>query len=295
MHAIPFLWTNDDIGVGQAPQLRRQLAFLDEFGVRATFFVIPMRQGRALADDPELIEMMTEAREQGHEFHQHGTRHDPFECGVPETWMLDFSPDVRRRYDEQRLDIEKQHSFEAMVRTIDEGRRLWREAFGDDSPGFRPGWGAFTGTLYRALDALGYRWVSSRIVGLTSWLWNQGRWDVSMGLRECLAWAPHIVPGTSLWEIPMTGGDYAFSVPNVPERIGAMVELAVREFDFCREHGVPFVMVSHWHGLERNDASGYEVHRRLLSRIRESGKAEFCTVSQLALEDVGEQRSGADC
>jgi len=287
---IPFLWTNDDIGVGKAAQLRRQLAFLDEFGVPGTFFVVPAtRDGRVLADDPELIAVIARAREQGHEFYQHGTRHTPFECGVPETWMLDFSPKVRRQYDEERLQIERGHTLEAMVRTLDQGRRAWREAFGEDSPGFRPGWGAFCANFYKALDALGYRWASSRIVCLTSWLWNQGRWDVSEGFRESLPWAPRRIEGASVWEIPMTGGDYAFNVPNAPDKIAAMVELAVREFDFCCEQRVPFVMVSHWHGLARNEDAGYAVHRRFLGRTREGGRAEFLAMSQLPLCDGAEE------
>jgi len=284
MDRIPFLWTNDDIGAGQSEKLLRQLEFLAEYGIPGTFFVVPFRGERSLGDDAELLETIAHAREKGHEFYQHGTRHEAFECGVPETWMLDFSPEVRRRYDEQRLEIERYHTFEALARMLEEGRRVWRDAFGEDSPGFRPGWGAFCGTLYRALDALGYRWVSSRIVGPASWLWNQGLWDAPRGLRECIPWAPHVIQDTSLWEIPMTGGDYAFKVPNEPEKVEAMVELGVSEFEFCHQQGVPFVMVCHWHGLERNQDSGYAVHRRLLPRIIESGKAKFVAMSELPLE-----------
>lgn len=280
MRTIPFAWTNDDISVGQSEQLQRQLDFLDEFGVRGTFFVVPISGEQTIADDPELLATIAGAREEGHEFCQHGTRHTPFECGVPETWMLDFSPEVRRRYDEERLQIERGHTFEAQVRMLEEGRRAWREAFGEDSAGFRSGWGAFCGALYRALDALGYEWVSSRMPETTSWLWNQGLWDAPEGLRECIEWAPHTIPGTSVVEIPITGGDYAFRVPHDPEKIDAMVELAMREFGFCREQGVPFVMVCHWHGLARNDDSGYAVHRRLLPRIMDNG-AECVTLSEI--------------
>ena len=96
MKKTAFLWTNDDIGFGKADKLRRQLEFLDELGIPGTFFVVPIMGGKTLADDAELVDVISRAREQGHDFHQHGTRHGPFECGVPETWMLDFSPDVWR-------------------------------------------------------------------------------------------------------------------------------------------------------------------------------------------------------
>ena len=198
--------------------------------------------------------------------------------------MMDFSPDVRRRYDEERLAIERKHTLEALVRMLEEGRRVWRRAFGEDSAGFRPGWGAFCGALYQALDVLGYRWVSSRMVETASWLWNQGEWDAPGGLRDCLPWKPFQVVGTSVWEIPMTGGDYAFRVPNDEEKIKAMADLAIHEFGLCQERGVPFVMVCHWHGLARNDDSGYAVHRRLLPRILDAGGTS-CTLSNISLSE----------
>jgi len=281
MERTPFLWTNDDISVGQSAQLRRQLDFLEEVGIPGTFFVVPCSRGTTIDQERELLDLIASARRQGHEFYQHGTRHTPFECGVPETWMLDFSPKVRQQYDEERLEIEKGHTLEAFVRMLAEGRHIWLRAFGEESVGFRPGWGAFHTNFYRALDVLGYRWVSSRIVGTASWLWNQGRWDAPMSFRESLPMKPGLVPGTDVLEIPMTGGDYAFSVPNTREKIDAMVELGVREFGYCHERGLPFVMVCHWHGLERNENSGYAVHRLLLPRIKESGKAEFTTMSRL--------------
>ena len=281
MNSTPFLWTNDDITAGQAAQLRRQLDFLDAVGVPGTFFVVPMAGKVPIDQDEELLNLIRAARRKGHEFYQHGTRHAPFECGVPETWMLDFSPKVRRQFDEERLEIEKQHTFEAFVRMLSEGRRIWLRAFGEESAGFRPGWGAFHTHFYRALDALGYQWVSSRMVSTASWLWNQGQWDAPMLFREALPMKPCLIPGTRVVELPITGGDYAFGVPNAPDKIAAMVELGVREFAYCRERGIPFVMVSHWHGLERNEHSGYAVHRRLLPRIREAGGAEFMTMSKL--------------
>jgi peptidoglycan/xylan/chitin deacetylase (PgdA/CDA1 family) len=284
MKTTPFLWTNDDVSAGNAAEMQCQLDLLDEFHIPGTFFVPPFRGERAITDDPELLDMIRRAKEKGHEFHQHGTHHTAFECGVPELWMLDFSPPTRQRYDDKRLEIEKLHTFEAQVRTIALGQRVWREAFGEDSEGFRPPWGAFCGNFYRALDALGFQWVSSRIVTTTSWKWNQGLWDVDDGFRENLEWTPHILPDTNLWEIPMTGGDYAFRVPNEADKIEAMVDLAMREFEFCHERDLPFIPICHFHGLARNDDSGYAVHRALLPRILESGKAELMTMSQIPLE-----------
>ena len=92
MKKIAVLWTNDDITTGQAEHLGRQIEWLEEFGIPGTFFVVPIRSIGPIDEDEDLVSLIRSARKGGHEFHQHGTRHGPFECGVPETWMLDFSP-----------------------------------------------------------------------------------------------------------------------------------------------------------------------------------------------------------
>ncbi len=280
MKTIPFVWSNDDVTFGQADKMRRQLEFLAEMDVPGTFFVVPQRSIGTIDQDNELMELLLSARSQGHELHQHGMQHDPFECGVPETWMMAFSPAVAARFDTDRLELEKLHTVEALTDVIGQGREIWRRAFGEDSTGFRPGWGAFCGNLYRALAQLGFSWTSSRIVNLTSWLWCQGQWDRDVAFRENMTPTPYPVLDTGVWEIPMSGGEYAFGVPDDSSRMDMMVKLALREFDWCYEKQIPFIMVSHWHGLEKNNASGYRVHRTFLDQVRETGKAEFMTLNE---------------
>jgi|ERR1051326_7353207 peptidoglycan/xylan/chitin deacetylase (PgdA/CDA1 family) len=280
MKTIPFLWTNDDISFGQTEQHRRQLEFLDRYGIPGVFFMIPGGdEGKTLADDTELLRLIESSRARGHEYYQHGYIHTPYESGVPELSMLDFSPEVKRQYDERRAEIEASHTFEALTEKIEKGRKIWRRAFYEDSPGYRPGWGAFCTNLYRALEALQFDWVSSRLPSLTSWLWNLGRWDEPMNYRAAVEARPHRIG--KLWEFPI-GGDYGFRVPNEPARIEAMVGLGLQEFDYCHERDIPFLLVSHWHGLERNGGTGYAVHEKLLGQLIQSGKAEPICMSELA-------------
>lgn len=281
MATIPFLWTNDDINYGMVGKLRRQLQLLDRFDIPGTFFVVPFspaESGKTLADDVDLLKEIDRARGRGHEFYQHGYRHTPFESGVPETWMLDFNPEERREYDEHRLEIESQHTWEALVAMLESGHRIWRRAFHEDSPGYRPGWGAFCANLYRALEALGYEWVSSRIPSPASWLRNQGQWDAPMNYRAVVPAQPCRIG--KIWEYPMAG-DYAFRVPNEPARIVAMVELGLQEFAYCHQRGIPFLLLSHYHGLENNNNSGYAVHEQLLTRLLKDGHAEPLRMSEL--------------
>ncbi len=279
MKTTPFLWTNDDIHYGMVEQLRRQLAFLERFGIPGTFFVIPGGDaGKTLADDAELLKEIEQARAHGHEFYQHGYVHTPFESGTPETWMLDFDPAARRYCDEHRMELEAQHTWQALVTMLESGRRIWRRAFHEDSPGYRPGWGAFCTNLYLSLEALGVQWVSSRFPSPTSWLRQQGQWDAPMNYRPTVPAQPYRLG--NLWEYPL-GGDYAFLVPNEAPRIEAMVDLALQEFDYCHQRGLPFLLLSHYQGLEHSNNSGYAVHERLLTRLLKAGKAEPLRMSEL--------------
>lgn len=289
MPPIPFIWTNDDISYGRTPQLERQLAFLDRFDLRGVFFVVPRNRhdGRDIDEDADLMRAIERARGAGHEFYQHGHIHTAFESGVPETWMLDMDPATRRMYDEKRLEIEQQHTLDALMEMLDAGRQIWRRAFGEESVGYRPGWGAFCGNLYRAMSNLGFEWCSARITCPTSWKWSNGKWDEPMEVREAVPAAPTRIDGVT--EYPMAG-DYAFHLPDESKRLEAMADLAVREMEALHQRGWPMIVCSHWHGLEANGGTGYAVHEKLLPALLESGKVQPMTMAELhasaAAQDV---------
>lgn len=275
---IPFLWTNDDICAGKTEPMQRQLDFLEKHGIPGVFFVIP-KSPDPLTDDAPLVEMLKGAVKSGHECFQHGYVHSPFESGVPETWMLDFAPDVRKQYDAQRLDIEKTHAFDVLVRMLSDGQKIWHDAFGELSPGYRPGWGAFCGNLYKALDAMGYDWCSSRIPCPTSWVYNQGKFDEPLNFRKDVPASPMRM-GDRLWEYPL-GGDYAFRVPDETDKIDLMVDLAMREFDYYYENDMPMIICSHHHGLDHNNGSGYAVHEKLIPKLLATGRVEPMGMAEL--------------
>lgn len=288
MTKTPVVWTNDDIGYGGTELLERQLAFLEQHGIPGVFFVVPWQNDHSLDEDKGLLRVIEEARKQGHEFHQHGYKHDAYECGVPELKMLDFSPPTRDRYDTHRHEIEAMHTLEALKTMLSEGQKIWRRAFGEDSAGFRPPWGGYCTNLYRALGALDFQWVSARIPSMTSWQWNNGDWDAPMEFREGVPTTPGKVEG--VMEVPMAG-DYAFRVPNRPEKIEAMVDLALREFDVYVQRGDPMLIVSHHHGLSffgegdgipgSKEGTGYAIHDHLIPALQATGKAEFTTMASL--------------
>jgi peptidoglycan/xylan/chitin deacetylase (PgdA/CDA1 family) len=274
MKRTPVFWTNDDILYGQSSHMQRQLDFLAQFDIRGDFFVVPKAGAHTLDEDKQLVPMLKAAMAAGHGCYQHGFVHDPYESGIPDLLMLAFSPAVAQRYTDERFQVEAMHTLPALTKMIANGSSIWKRAFGQRSPGYRPGWGSFCGNLYRALGALGFEWVSSRCSSMTSWCWNSGDFSYPDKVLP-VGYGPFRIG--KLIEYPIAG-DYGFRVKR--KDIKKFAELGWAQFQACRKLGVPFNLVSHWHGLEFENGTGYAVHEILLKRLKKSGQAEFMTLGE---------------
>lgn len=283
---LPVVWTNDDITTGTAPQLRRQLALLDSHGIPGVFFVIPSVSTGDIDEDEELLTVIAEARKNGHEFYQHGYKHFAFECGIPCLDMFDLDIKAKNLFDADRDAVEALHTLEALTEMLENGQRIWQRAFGEPSAGFRPGWGSYCGNLYKALTQLNYKWVSSRIPSMTSYL---QKYDEPITFYENVKSGPHRLR-QGIMEFPI-GPEIGWRVPNDPTRIDAMVDLGMRHFEAMREHGEPMLMVSHHHGLEFPGdlegkepdpaGTGYAVHKKFLPQLLATGRVEFVGMKKL--------------
>jgi len=176
-------------------------------------------------------------------------------------------------YSYRRFVLERLWQVDALAAQIEWGRRVWTDAFGAPSDGFRPGCGAFCGNMYQALEQLGFRWVSSRLASATGWMWQAGQYDYPLRLEG------PVLPfrQTNIIEFPILD-DVAFRVPQ--DKVDDFVELGWRLWTMCVEQGYPFVLCSHWHGLERAGGTGYAVHEKLLPRILDSGDAIPLTLGE---------------
>lgn len=283
---LPTVWTNDDISTGNAPELRRQLELIDRFEIPGVFFVIPENRHGPVDRDRELLRVIEAARERGHEFYQHGYRHFAFECGIPCLPMFELDPKAARCFDADREGVEAFHTLEALVTMLENGQRIWRRAFGENSPGFRPGWGSYCGNLYKALTMLGYSWVSSRLPSMTTYLKRVGE---PVEFFEGVKTEPHRL-NAGIWEFPI-GAEVAWRVPNDPEFIDGMVALGVAHQRLLAERGHPSLLVSHYHGLSHQGevdghppmegGTGYAIHEKLLPLLREEGLARYINMSEL--------------
>ncbi|HRJ73265.1 MAG TPA: polysaccharide deacetylase family protein [Terrimicrobiaceae bacterium] len=270
---IPFLWTNDDIAYGEYEAMARMLEFLEPYGVPGTFFVVPRpSDGQPLTDDPALIHLLKSAVRLGHECHQHSTTHVCVENGTADLRMYDLMGDRQKaEHSAQRFVLERLWQVDAIEAQVAWGREVWIDAFGAPSEGFRPGCGAFCRNLYHALENLGFQWSSSRLASLTGWRWIAGKDDYPV------SWEGPVRPVRigGLMEYPILD-DIAFRVPQ--EKIGRFADLGWQHFQKCVAMDWPFLLVSHPFALDHGGGTGYEVHRRLLRRILDSGLAEPMTI-----------------
>jgi len=255
--------------------------------------LISRYNGGDLDQNLELLRLIESARGRGYEFYQHGFLHFAFECGVPDLGMFTLDPRACREFDVKRAEIEALHTFEALVEMLDNGRRIWRRAFGEDSAGLRPAYGAFCTNLYLALAVLGHEWVSSRIPCMTSFLRSAGQWKALLDFRDGIPSVPQRLP-QGLWEFPIAG-NYGYRLLNDPARIDSMVALGLEEFEIYADRNAPMLIVSHWHGLQeprdkggsfppRPEGMGYAVHEKLLPALRDTCKARFPRMSELVAE-----------
>lgn len=280
MRRIPFLWTDDDICAqtpSQLGNLERMLDFLDRWNIPGSFFVIPhISRGLALTDEPRLCERMRTAQQQGHGFYQHGCSHDPYENGPPDLRMLEFDPQVKARFDQERFAIDHMCTLENIRKNLTHGKEVFTQVFGQPSLGFRGGWGSYSRNLFIVLPELGFAWDSTMMNCWTSWTWAaHGVGSVPLEFDAQVPIAPYRIG--ELWEYSIVG-DFSFQVK--PGEEDAYLGLAIKSFEHCYENGLPCNMVSHWHGLERNGDTGYRVQERFLEIVLSSGKAEPMTLGQ---------------
>jgi len=279
---IPFIWTNDDLGYGRGPNLRQMLDFLKRYNIPGSFAVVPITLGKDgpqyIYDDVEMRKEFDAALAGGHELFQHGTTHVCRENGIADIRMFHqnlMGNEDAKEMSRRRLYYENYWTLDAITAQVDWGRQVWIKTFGRPSIGFRPGCGSFCANLFPALLNLGFKWTSAtEIVSFTGWLWYAGQdnypFEMTPPVRGYRKYK-------NLAELPVLD-DICFRVK--ADQVDRFVELGWRYWEQCVEKNYPYVLLSHWHGLEANGSTGYQVHEKLLPRILETGLADAMTLSQ---------------
>jgi peptidoglycan/xylan/chitin deacetylase (PgdA/CDA1 family) len=280
-------WEGEGPGYSSVEHLAGLLRFFKEIDVRATFFAVPRADGIPLVDKPGYVQLLKQALEEGHAVGQHGLVHDRFETGIPPQMILDLSHEgpARERLARDRKAIEASHSVANLRGVVATGRRILEEPLGIKIQGFRAGAGSVCDNLFRALEAEGFRYDSSR------WVQEAG-WDI---INDKTPIVPRPItrerfdslqgPG-KLRCFPLTT-DYTWYLPR--KKWDITMELARHDFDDCQRVGIPFVPVCHVSPVfQCEDDLGLEFYRRLMDYAREQVKIKGEQLQTLNLDQVSQ-------
>ncbi len=279
---IPLIWTNDDVGIGNAESLLGMVEFLKQFRIPGSFAIVPIRikdKPEYIYEDTDLRKALDKALEDGHELFQHSVTHACVENGLADIRM--YAPhlmgyEVAKEHSRKRMYYERYWQEDAIIDQIQWGKEVWEKTFGEPSIGYRPGCGSFSVGMFQALEKLGFKWTSvTDLVSFTGWMWisENGKdypFEMTPPVRGYKKY-------NNIIEIPGLD-DVSFRVEAGDEK--RFIELGWRQWQECVKNNWPYVMISHWHGLERNGGTGYKIHRILLDRILNTNQAEPVTLTQ---------------
>ncbi len=286
-----FCFSVDDVcyeGYSTEDHLERLLGFCSEQKLKATFFVVPLAQGKKLKDRPGYVRLLKQAISQGHEIAQHGLEHDRFESGIPPQMILDLPHEgpARERLARDREEIERSHTVKNLRKMLKDGRRILEQALKYPLKGFRAPSGAICKNLYHALEREGYLYDSSKIFQEAGWDIINGKKDISPLPITRSIFDSHQTGG-NLRVIPMAS-EYTWYLKK--ETYDMTLSLAKHDFNACLESGIPFVALSHVSPIQEGEETcGFELYRRLVDYARERSSDLGLDLQMLTLSEVCER------
>jgi peptidoglycan/xylan/chitin deacetylase (PgdA/CDA1 family) len=283
MEPLLFVITVDDAGLDM-PRDReeRSIRFFREQGVPASFFVIPeTMEGRGIGEDAEWIGRARAYEREGFDFQLHGCRHEGFEFGPPEPWMVRIcGPDMVAAESEGFKSMRHLWTDEALRGRLDRGMARFREGFGRAPEVFRAGCLAAQADAFRIMAEKGLRFDSNRIV-------NPRAWDLIAGdTGSTRPWDPAVPPrpyrlSPGVTELPCMG-EYAWELTETS--LPLFTGMAEADMDAVHGAGGIFILMCHQQEVGKED----DLSRRSLAHIfdhaRRRHDARFLTLRDLAAQ-----------
>ena len=272
-----FCFTIDDVGYegySTEDHLERLLDFCNEQGLKGTFFVVPLGQGKKLGEQSGYVELLKQAISQGHEIAQHGLEHDRFECGIPPEMILSLPHEgpARERLRKHREEIEKSLQIEPLRKKLSLGRSVLEEGVGQKVNGFRAPCLSTCENLFHALCSERYLYDSSKYLQETGWdLLNGKNSDPRPITRQMFDSMQY--PG-ALRIFPLTT-EYTWYLGK--KNFQVTLDLAKYDVRACIRAGIPFVPICHVSPIQKSEEDcGFELYRHLLDYAHEiCSKSEF--------------------
>jgi len=258
----------DDVGLDTFSSERDLAKLLDFYAaekVRATFFVVPLPEGRSLADaKPGYAPLLVRAREEGHELAQHGLEHTRFQTGIPPKMILDLPHEgpAREELARHRAEIESRLSVAEIRKVLRLGRDILKSILGVPVEGFRAPCLSVCDNLFAALEEEGYLYDSSKCLQPTAWDILNGRAETPPVPID-RARFDACQGGGRMRTLPLTG-EYTWYLKK--KDYAACLALAKHDFRECLDADIPFVPVCHVSPVM--DGLGLDFHRELLGWAR---------------------------
>jgi predicted deacetylase len=286
--ALMFGFSVDDIGLdgySSEKHLDNILEFCGANKVKATFFAVPLADGKRLDKRHGYVSILQKAIQAGHEVAQHGLEHDRFEIGIPPdmVMMLPHEGPARKFLAENREKINASHSVENIRAKLHAGRKILEDAIECPVKGFRSPALQSCENMFIALAEENYQYDSSTCLQKAAWdIINGIDYDIQEITRKSF---DQLQTSKTMRELPLTA-EYTWYLGE--SKFDKCFNLAIHDFDACMQAGIPFINVCHVSPLqEGEDQLGFELYHKLFDHAREfnafpKAEIQFKTLSEIS-------------
>lgn len=282
METIYALSIDDAGGGGEAmvESCRRTCAFLEERGLRATWFVIPQPGERPLSEAWK--KALQEARDAGHDLQLHGLTHaDCFEFGPPVEPATLIRPAYLEEFAQRREEFMARYTVERLRERLEQGLEVFERELNLRPTVFRAPCGSVSPALFEALRQVGIRYESSQYINMGCYEHlphRSGRprqeWTDRWPHRP-FRWHSGIV------EVPILG-EYTWR--GAWQREEEFLALAKADVDRIAQESPVAVLLAHTHGIADNYDYAFRLFDALLAHLQAQGRCRFATLGQLAAQ-----------
>jgi len=283
-----FGFSVDDIGLdgySTEQHLDNILEFCAEYKIKATFFAVPLSDGKRLDKRTGYVSILRKAIHAGHEIAQHGLEHERFETGIPPDMimMLPHEGPARKYLAENREKINASHSVEKIRQKLHTGRKIVEDAIGCPVKGFRAPALQSCGNMFIALAEENYQYDSSTYLQKAAWdIINGSDYSVQEITRKRF---DQLQTSQNMAELPLTA-EYTWYLGK--DKFEQCLNLAIHDFESCMQAGIPFVSICHVSPLqEGEDKLGFELYHKLFEHavkfsIAQKTEVQFQTLSEIS-------------
>lgn len=284
----PFCVTIDDSALLKFSSIigiKKLLKLFREYQVPATFFVIPKAHGVELYYRRDWVDILQEAREEGHELQLHGLEHNCLDFGYPPYFVLFIEVELREKINRERDKIELEMTKEKLGKKLREGIDIFKHVFGVRPLGFRSPCASIHQNTFEVLHENGFVYDSSCVVNPRGWYYLTNDYDSEIDWAPEVKPEPHVIRGNEqgLYEIPIMS-EYTWYLEK--QYADAHYNLMISDLNRTLEYGKGvFVSLAHVDPISqdasfRDDDTGLELYQRVFEWVIKNDKYKFCTLSE---------------